>query len=171
MPMLPAGPPAPLPIRMLGAAIDWTIVAIGAVMVGLVFLNVLFHIWGGDIAWTTELCELLMVWVTFLGGAAASRRGVHMTITEFLDMLTPDAQRWADAAIQMLCLVLLALLAWFGMGIVNAAWGNELTVLRIPMAIQYLALPVGAAAMAVFTAWDLLLIIGGRAREQRYVTA
>jgi TRAP-type C4-dicarboxylate transport system permease small subunit len=171
MPMLPAGPPAPLPIRMLGAAIDWTIVAIGAVMVGLVFLNVLFHIWGGDIAWTTELCELLMVWVPFLGGAAASRRGVHMTITEFLDMLTPDGRRGADAAIQMLCLVLLALLAWFGMGIVNAAWGNELTVLRIPMAIQYLALPVGAVAMAVFTAWDLLLIISGRSREQRYVMA
>ena len=170
MPMLPDGPPAPAPIRLLGATVDWTIVAMGAVMVGLVFLNVLFHIWGGDIAWTTELCELLMVWVTFLGGAAAARRGIHMTITEFLDMLTAERRRWADAAIQVVSFAVLALLVWYGMAIVNAAWGNELTVLQIPMAIQYLALPVGAGAMGVFTGWDLLQILRGRTREQRYGT-
>lgn len=170
MRMLPEGPSAPAPIRLLGATVDWTIVAMGGVMVGLVFLNVLFHIWGGDIAWTTELCELLMVWVTFLGGAAASRRGIHMTITEFLDMLTPEGRRWADAAVQVVSLAILALLTWYGMGIVNAAWGNELTVLQVPMAIQYLALPVGAGAMGVFTGWDLLQILRGRTREQRYGT-
>lgn len=94
-----------------------------------------------------------------------------MTITEFLDKLRPAARRLADGAIQLLCLGVLALLAWYGMGIVNATWGNELTVLHIPMALQYLALPVGAAAMAVFTAWDLVEIVRGRNREQRYGTA
>ncbi len=89
-----------------------------------------------------------MVWVTFLGGAAATRRGAQMTITEFLDKLGPGGRRAADGAIQSLCLGVLGLLAWYGMGIVNATWGNELTVLHIPMALQYLALPVGAAAMA-----------------------
>lgn len=171
MPLLPSGPPAPAPIRVLGVFVDWTIVAIGGLMIVLVFLNVLFHLLGRDIAWTTEFSELLMVWVTFLGGAAASRRGLHMTITEFLDKLRPAARRLADGAIQLLCLGVLALLAWYGMGIVNATWGNELTVLHIPMALQYLALPVGAAAMAVFTAWDLVEIVRGRNREQRYGTA
>ena len=168
MPMLPPGPPAPRPIRLLGECVDWMIVAIGAVMILLVFCNVIFHIAGRDIAWTTEFCEFLMVWVTFLGGAAASRRGLHMTITEFLDKLGPNARRVADGAIQALCLGLLALLAWYGMGIVNATWGSELTVLHIPMAVQYLALPVGAAAMALFVAWDLLQIVRGRTRADRY---
>lgn len=163
-----SGPPAPWPLRVLGTAIDWLIVAIGAVMVALVFANVLFRFFGGDIAFTTELCEFLMVWVTFLGGAAAMRRGLHMTITEFLDKLGPARRRWADGAIDVLCIGMLMLLVWHGMGIVNSGWGNELTVLHIPQAMQYLALPVGSAAMAVFAAWDLFLITRGQTREQRY---
>ncbi|MCL4766990.1 MAG: TRAP transporter small permease [Hyphomicrobiaceae bacterium] len=166
--MLPPAPYAPMPLRALGILVDWAVVIIGAVMVALVFTNVLFRLWGGDIAFTTELCELLMVWVTFLGGAAATRRGLHMTITEFLDKLGPEARRWADAAIQVLTLLLLALLVWYGMGVANASWGNELTVLHLPMALQYLGLPVGAGLMAIYTAWDLLLILRGQSREERY---
>ena len=166
--MLPPGPPAPLPLKVFGELVDWTIVAIGAVMILLVFCNVIFHITGSDIAWTTEFCEFLMVWATFLGGAAAARRGLHMTITEFLDKLSERARRVADGAIQLLCLAILALLAWYGMGIVNATWGNELTVLHIPMAVQYLALPVGASAMAVFVGWDIVQILRGRTRAERY---
>jgi TRAP-type C4-dicarboxylate transport system permease small subunit len=162
------GPPAPWPLAVLGAAIDWAIIAIGGVMVALVFANVLFRFFGGDIALTTELCEFLMVWVTFLGGAAAMRRGLHMTITEFLDKLGPDRRRWADAAIGVLSIAILALLVWHGIGIVNSGWGNELTVLHIPLALQYLALPVGAGAMAVFAAWDLVLVVRGHTREQRF---
>lgn len=168
LPLLPPGPAAPPLLRGVGELVDWTIVAIGATMILLVFCNVIFHVTGRDIAWTTELCEFLMVWVTFLGGAAAARRGLHMTITEFLDKLGPRRRRLADGVIQLLCLVLLALLAWYGTGIVNATWGSELTVLHIPMAVQYLALPVGAAGMAVFVGWDIVQIVRGRTRDQRY---
>lgn len=171
MSLLPPGPPAPWPIRALGSLVDWTIVVIGGVMITLVFLNVLLHLVGRDMAWTTELCELLMVWVTFLGGAAAARRGAHMTITEFLDKLSPRRRLVADGAIQGLCLAILAMLVWFGVGIVQSAWSNELTVLHVPMGLQYLALPVGAAAMAVFTAWDIVQIARGRSRDERYGAA
>lgn len=164
-------PPAPWPLRVLGIGIDWTIIAIGGLMVALVFANVLFRFFGGDIALTTELCEFLMVWVTFLGGAAAMRRGLHMTITEFLDKLGPHRRRWADGVIDLLSIGILLLLVWHGIGIVNSGWGNELTVLHIPLALQYLALPVGAAAMAVFATWDLILIARGHTREQRYGVA
>lgn len=171
MSLLPPGPAAPWPIHVLGWLVDWTIVAIGAFMIVLVFVNVIFHITGGDIAWTTELCELLMVWVTFLGGAAAARRGTHMTITEFLDKLGPTRRRIADGAIQSLCVGILLLMVWYGAQIVTSTWSNELTVLQIPMGIQYLALPVGAGAMAVFTAWDVVQIARGRTRDQRYGSA
>ena len=75
MRFLPPVPNSPWPIRFLGGLVDWTIVCMGAAMIALVFVNVVTHLFGRDIAWTTELCELMMVWVTFLGGAAAARRG------------------------------------------------------------------------------------------------
>ena len=59
MSLLPPGPAAPAPIRALGAAVDWSVVIIGAVMVALVFANVVLHAFHRDNPWTTEFCEFL----------------------------------------------------------------------------------------------------------------
>jgi TRAP-type C4-dicarboxylate transport system permease small subunit len=165
--LLPPSPPAPLPVRALGSLVDWSVVAIGAFMIGLVFVNVVLHVFEHDLAWTIELSELLMVWVTFLGGAAAARRGTHMSITEFLDKLSPRGRLVADGLIDGVAAAVLVLLAWYGLKIVAAGWGNQLTVLGWPMSIQYLALPVGAAAMLVFVLWDLVQILQGKSRAER----
>ncbi len=68
---------------------------------------------------------------SFLGGAAAARRGAHMTITEFLDKLGEKGRLKADAIIQLICLIVLGLLIWYGMIIVNANWGNQLNRPRL----------------------------------------
>lgn len=170
MPLLPPGPPGPAPIRILSALVDHAVVLIGAAMVALVFVNVVLHVFHHDIAWTIEFCEFMMVWASFLGGAAATRRGAHMTITEFIDMLHGMPRRWADAAIQFVALAVLALLVWYGGGIVMASWGNVLTVLDWPMALQYMALPIGAGASFVFVTYDLVQILKGKTPEERYGT-
>ena len=131
---------------MIGDAVDWSIVIIGAVMIVLVFINVVMHAFGKDMAATTEMCELLMVWVTFLGGAAAARRGAHMAITELIDKLGTGPRRLMDLAISAASAAVLASLVWYGWGITVAGWTNRLTVLDIPMSFQYLALPVALRA-------------------------
>ena len=167
-PLLPVGPPLPPPLRWLGVAVDSLIVAIGATMITLVFFNVLLRVFSLDFAWVTELAELMMVWVTFLGGAAAARRGAHMTITEFIDKLQGRRRRVADGVIDVVASVVLALLVVYGISLVRASWGNELSVLQIPMSFQYLGMPVGCAAMLAYVLWDLAQIIQGRDRAQRW---
>ena len=161
---------APLAIRVLGRLVDWTVIGIGAVMVVLVFFNVSLHVFSMDLAWVTELGELLLVWVTFLGGACAAQRGAHMTITEFIDKLEPGRRRWADAAVLVVCLVMLLVLVRYGWSLVGGNWGNELTVLAWPMAIQYMGMAVGCTLMAVFVAFDLWQVLQGVPRDMRYPT-
>ena len=159
---------APLPIRLLGRLVDWSVISIGTVMVLLVFVNVSLHIVNKDLAWVTELGELMMVWVTFLGGACAAQRGAHMTITEFIDKLEPQRRRWADAAVLVVCLVMLLVLVRYGWSLVDGNWGNELTVLAWPMAVQYMGMAVGCTLTAVFVAFDLWQVLLGVPRELRY---
>ena len=166
--LLPPAPPAPAPLGLLGDAVDWSIVVIGAVMIVLVFINVVMHSFGRDMAATTELCELLMVWVTFLGGAAAARRGVHMAITELIDKLGAGPRRLMDLAISAVSAAVLASLVWYGWGITVAGWTNRLTVLDIPMSFQYLALPVASIITLLFVLWDGLQILLGRSHEERF---
>lgn len=170
-PLLAPVAPAPLAIRLVGRTLDWTVIAIGAVMATMVFVNVCLHLVHLDLAWVTEFGELLMVWVTFLGGACAAQRGAHMTITEFIDKLDAPRRRWADAAVQALCLAMLAVLVRYGWALVAANWGNELTVLQWPMAVQYMGMAVGCTLMGLFVAFDLWQIVRGVPREARYPAA
>lgn len=168
-PLLPPGPPAPWPIAWLGRLVDWTVVVIGATMAAMIFSNVIVHnAFKGDIAWTTEFGELLMVWVTFLGAAAATRRGAHMVIGELVDRLRGAARRRADAAIQLVVLATLGLLAWHGVAVAQAGMLSELTVLGWPVAAQYAALPVASAITMVFVLWDLSQIMRGKSHAERY---
>lgn len=166
--ILPPSPPAPRALALFGDAVDWAVVAIGATMITLVFCNVLLHVIHKDLAWVTELAELLMVWVTFLGGACATRRGAQMTITEFIDKLHGRSREAADATVNVLALVVLGALVWYGGSLVVVGWTNELTVLQIPMSFQYLGMPAGCFAMFVWVAWDLVRILRGERREQRW---
>jgi len=168
-------PPVPLLIppalvRWVGNVVDWTVIGIGGAMAAMIFVNVVLHALGKDLAWVTELGEFLMVWVTFLGGAAAAQRGVHMSINEFLDKLSLSGRRWADAAVQGFTMLILAVLFYYGVGIVQGSWGTVLTTLEWPMSWQYMPLPVGAGLMLFFTGWDLIMILRGVPREQRYPT-
>ncbi|MCV0440566.1 MAG: TRAP transporter small permease [Hydrogenophaga sp.] len=167
-PLLSPVAAAPLPIRWMGRLVDWAVIGIGATMATLVFINVALHVVGKDLAWVTELGELLMVWVTFLGGACAAQRGAHMSITEFIDKLGTARRRWADAAVQVVCLGVLAILVRFGWNLVEGNWGNQLTVLQWPMAWQYMGMALGCSLMAVFVAFDFLQTLRGVPREARY---
>jgi TRAP-type transport system small permease protein len=138
-------------------------------MAGLVFVNVVLHLFSKDLAWITELGELLMVWVTFLGGAAAAQRGLHMSIDEFVDKLSENGRRWADSAILAVTLVTLVVLVKYGWSLVNANWDNTLTVLSWPMAVQYMGMAVGCTASAVFVAFDLKQTLVGVPRGRRYL--
>jgi TRAP-type C4-dicarboxylate transport system permease small subunit len=166
--LLPCGPVQAWPIHLLARVIDWALVAAAGVMIVLVFFNVCVHAAGHDLAQTTEACELLMVWVSFLGGASIIRRSGHMTITEFIDKLDGKPRQVADFFVQVFALVVLLILFWNGLIIIGNNWGNVLTVLQIPMAWQYMPLAIGSAASMVFVLYDLYLILRGKSREERY---
>ena len=146
----------------LGTMVDAVVIAIGASLVVIVLINVVLHLFSRDLAWVIELGELLMVWVTFLGGVAAARRNGHMAITELLDKLPAPKRRWADAFVQALCLVLLLVFFVYGLKLVSSNWHSVLTTLGWPLALQYMPLPVSALLMMLFQGELLFRLVTGR---------
>ena len=72
-----------------------------------------------DIAWNTEFGEFVLVWATFLGGAAAARRGGHMRITELVAALPRGLSRPIEVATRLAALVIIGLLVFHGVAIVE----------------------------------------------------
>jgi TRAP-type C4-dicarboxylate transport system permease small subunit len=152
--------PEPKLLRWLGIAIDWTVAAAGTLVIALVFYNVLSrYLLYTDVAWSSELCTLLLIWITFIGGAMAVRRNAHLGVTEFIMGLKPAARSRADALVLALTALALGLLVYFGITLTLMSWDNIAVAIRISNGWWYLAMPVGCALMLVFVLHQLATVV------------
>lgn len=151
-----------LPLALMGRAVDALLIIAGALIIILMFGNVTSRfIFNFDVAWSTELINFLMIWATFLGGAAATRRRAQMRIAEFVGLLGGRSRRLAEIAINCAVAYLLFLLAWYGWVIAAGNMDQLSSVLYYPMGVQYAALPAGSAIALVYVLRDILLLGSG----------
>lgn len=149
-------------MRVLGDAIDLAIVGLGTALITVMSVNVLSRAaLNADIAWNTEFGEFTLVWATFLGGAAAARRGAHMRLTELLGQFAPSVRRATEIVTRLAVLVLLALLVARGAIIVERTLDQLMSVLYWPVGLQYLAMPVGSGLAFVFVAYETFGLVTG----------
>jgi TRAP-type C4-dicarboxylate transport system permease small subunit len=150
----------PALLRWLGLAIDGSVCTAGALVIALVFYNVLSrYILHTDVAWSSELCTLLLIWITFIGGAMAVRRNAHLGVTEFIMGLKPGARSGVDAVVLALTAFSLGLLVYFGITLTLLSWDNIAIAIRISNGWWYLAMPVGCALMLVFVLYQLYAVL------------
>ena len=156
--------PEPAILRVLGDVIDVGLVGLALVLVVVMFTNVLARAFLNiDIAWNTELGEFCLVWATFVGAAAAARRGVHMRITELVEAAAPRTRRVLEIATRAAILILLGLLVWRGFLIAERTMTQEMSVLHWPVGLQDLAMPIGSMLTAIYVAYDGWLLLRGEA--------
>jgi TRAP-type transport system small permease protein len=147
-------------LRWLGLAVDGSVCTAGAVVIVLVFYNVLSrYILHTDVAWSSELSTLLLIWITFVGGAMAVRRNAHLGVTEFIMGLKPGARSRVDAVVLALTSFALGLLVYFGITLTLLSWDNIAIAIRISNGWWYLAMPVGCALMLVFVLHQLYAVL------------
>jgi len=159
--------PEPAPLRWLGDLVDITLTLLAAMLLVVMFANVAARVaLNSDLAWNTEFGEFVLLWATFLGGASAARRGAHMRITEFTDKMPPGLQKAVELATRLGVVGLLVLLISYGWSITESTMGQELTVLHVPMGLQYLAMPVGSALALVFVLYETALLLGDKPLPQ-----
>lgn len=114
--------------------------------------------------WGEELSVYMVIWAVFLTGSALVREDGHVRADLVLRTLSPSRQRWFEVANCVIACVFCAALTWYGYAVTWDSYDlGEVSnsVLRFPMWIYYLSLPVGAALMTLrylvrlanFTLW------------------
>ncbi len=102
--------------------------------------------------WSEILIRLALIWMVFLGIAAAFRQGAMVNVDVLYRWSTPRVRRVLDWVVCFAALLLIAIIVWWGWdyavrGKVQSMAGLE----SISMFWAYLALPVGGlfAAMGI----------------------
>jgi TRAP-type C4-dicarboxylate transport system permease small subunit len=125
------------------------IVAMMAVMIALVFTNVVCrYVLNFSIVWAEELSQYLMVWIAFLGAGLAMREGRHVAVEMLQDLLPARAAHATRIVVGALVIVFLVVLTVLGFRFAWFAREQETPVMTIPLAIPYLAVPLGALVFA-----------------------
>jgi TRAP-type C4-dicarboxylate transport system permease small subunit len=162
--------PEPAVLRALGDGVDLAVTVLAGLLLVVMCANVAARAaLNTDIAWNTEFGEFVLLWATFLGGAAAARRGAHMRISEFVGALPAKLRRIVEVASRLAAMVVLVALVWNGYGIVLSTMEQQMTVLHWPVGVQYLAMPVGSALALVFVVYETVLVARGEPLAQEAV--
>ncbi|MFT6656982.1 TRAP transporter small permease [Maritalea sp.] len=147
----------PAILRGLSALIDLLLIIAGASIVILVFVNAALRGFAGfDLAWSLEVTAFLLLWVTFLGCAAAVARGAHMRVTEIVEAALPKtAKLWLARIIDLAIIALLISLIITGASISSHTWAQKTTVLYWPVGLLYASMPVGIFLSLVFHLYNV----------------
>lgn len=111
--------------------------------------------------WTEEVARFLMAWVTMLGSAAVIRTEGHIAVTVVAEALPPtlrEAVRWLRDAI---IIAMAGALVWYGYGFALIGARRSSPALEISMYWPGLAIPVGAAFIALLLVLHRLSLVRG----------
>ncbi len=102
--------------------------------------------WG----WVEEVTVFTFVWLTMLGASAVIHAEGHCTIDVLVQRMPPKAQRITNIVADLIVLVTLCLLIWFGI-ILSIKGQTKLTpILGIPYTYIDAAIPVCCSFMLLY---------------------
>jgi len=142
-------------LERLSAALERLSEKLGMVLVGLFTLVVLAavafrYVLVMPLTWSEEVARFAMVWVAFIAGSVALKRGEHVNVDVLLLAIRGARALGAVKLCVHLCMGwLLVILVWHGSRLVVASLATTTPALGIALAWPYLGLPLGSLLMLV----------------------
>lgn len=129
------------------------------------------YILSRPIAGSDEIATLVLVWLTFLGGAVAQRRRAHPCLSLFVQHLSPSATAYVDATTRLVEVIFFACVCWYSLALFRLRLGEASAGAGFDMSLYPLALIIGVTATWLFTVGQLaalppralLVVLGGAA--------
>lgn len=131
----------------------------------IVFLGVIMrYCFSSPQPWIDELSAYLLVVITYLGGYVALRGDKMAGITFLRDSLPPKARRALCILGDLMIMVLLAAIAWYGYVLCSSTTvlNQRTPTLRIPIIVFYCLIPISGALMELSMVNRLIAHIRGK---------
>ena len=120
------------------------------VIVAIVFANVVGrYFFRAPLRWSDEVAQFLFLWLSYLGALAALMGGRHYSVPNLIDMLPVKGRLAVKTFSDVIVLVMLAVLVWYGVRLVDLLHHQRSPAIDLPVYYVYAALPLSSALMAV----------------------
>ena len=136
------------------AAILVMAVEVVVVMAGVISRYVLNR----PIAGSDEIADLLLVWLTFIGGAVAQRQRSHPTVSIFVHWLPPSVVSYLDAITRLIEVVFFATVCWYSLQLFRMRLDESSAGAGFNMGLFPAGIAVGVAVSFLFAAGQLAAV-------------
>ncbi len=131
-------------------AIDRGVEGLCAAIFGVITVIALFQIFSRyalnrSLSWSEEAQIFGHIWIVFLGIPIAYRRGAHLYIETFCDMLPALPRSIFNLAIELTWLAFAVSLMWLGWMVARVAHLQGSPGLEVPMSYPYAGMVLGGA--------------------------
>jgi TRAP-type C4-dicarboxylate transport system permease small subunit len=112
-----------------------------------------------SIRWSEELARYLMIWMVYLAGCTALRKGQLIGINFFIERFPRKYLIYIEILTACMIVFFLTVMTVYGAKLVKFGLVRQQLspALQIPMGWIYLAIPISGCIMILFTVCDLVL--------------
>lgn len=133
---------------LLNRVCEVLLIVILSAMAIAVFMQVLFrYVIHLPLFWTEEFARYCLVWASLLGASVAVKRGDHIAVTLFLEKMPHKFSNKLLILARISVAIILTVMTWGGINLVIITSAQISPALRVPMAVPYLAVPIGSGIM------------------------
>ncbi|WP_312280881.1 TRAP transporter small permease [Oscillibacter sp.] len=134
-----------------------------SVMTLMIFMQIVFRVFGWPLSWTEELGRYMFIWMIYLGAASAIRKRKHISV-ELLDLFFKDNGKFVLNIISnVIFMIFAAILTYYSIPVVQRVAAQLSPAVRLSMAIPYSSVLVGSALMLIRLIQDTI----ARFRERK----
>lgn len=135
-------------------------VALGAIL-ALVAGQIAMRVFtGNSLTWSDELARLFFIYLVFIGAAEISVRHAHIAVDLKDTFGVPrDIDRVLDCIRMVLCIIVLAVIAWGAWQIIPVVGNMQLPATRLSTAWMYWPVLIGSVLMIIVTSINLLFCL------------
>ncbi|MEE4279965.1 MAG: TRAP transporter small permease [Halieaceae bacterium] len=114
-----------------------------------VLVQVVGRYFAVSIDWAAESATLAQIWMVLLAAGLAMREQLHVRVEVLLHAMPRGVQRWVNLIVLMTCLWFLSLAVRGSIDLIAVGAVETSPVLRLPMWVAYLSLPLGLGYFAL----------------------
>jgi TRAP-type C4-dicarboxylate transport system permease small subunit len=118
-------------------------------IVALVFVSALARGLRHPVAWSIDIAQLLLAWVSFFGADCAFRHGQLLGIDLFTRNLPGKLQKLIELIILFLILTALIIFVIFGVMLARSNYSRSMQVIKLSYSFVTLSLPMASLAMSI----------------------
>ena len=125
------------------------LVVLFAVMVVIIFIQVIMRKSGNSLYWSEELGKFIFVWISWLGISIGQKQGEHIKITLLVDKFEYKKAQIFNIISDIAVIAICAVTFYYAVGLVFSQWGTRYAGIKISVGYGHLAVVTGTFFMMV----------------------